>query len=54
MKDTLLKLPELIWPKPNGGQVVSDVVMHTLYFDKFTQPYMSNSTQGEQKLVHFP
>ena len=31
MKDSLLRLSELIWPKPNGGQVLSDVVMHTLY-----------------------
>ena len=34
MKDTLLRTPELIWPTPNGGQVLSDVVMHTLYTGK--------------------
>ena len=26
MKDTLLRLSELICPKPNGGQVLSDIV----------------------------
>ena len=31
MKDILLSLPELFCPNPNGGQVQSDVVMHTLF-----------------------
>ena len=26
MKDTLFRLPELIWPKPNGGRVLSDII----------------------------
>ena len=30
MKDTLLRLPELISPKPNRSQVLNDVVIHTL------------------------
>ena len=30
MKDAVLRLSELIRPKPNGGQVLSDVVMNTL------------------------
>ena len=44
MNDTLLRL----WPKPNGGQALSDVVIHTLYIH-FNSDWWSFIAHAEVK-----